>query len=280
MAVRQSTSILPAIGVFAGLLLLGFAGLIVVSPSVQDAARRLQYSGGASFGYITSTRSPSSFDSSDSSSLSDSSSEPLKSFESGSLDSSDWNNVWPKFSAFIGSSMGPLTVWLLLQALWAFCYNKKVVTPLGVDGTLDERMSDNQTQHMEAQNDFHNSFFGCFSDKWVCLQGLCCPMVRMAHTNSVSGVCAFWETLWCWCCCSWLTLGLGPSCLVMWWRLRLKNIMKVEENIVFDFCGSMLCPLISVCQMSTAVDAAMGYRTTGCCEYEMFGYKNEALYEE
>lgn len=252
----------------------------MVSPSAQDAARRLQYGGGSSFGYITTTRSPSSFDSSDSSSSSDISSEPSKSSESGSLDSSDWNNVYPKLSAAIGSSMGPLTIWLILQALWAVVYNSKVVTPLGQDGTLDERIEENKIQHMEAQNDFHNNFFGCFSDKWVCLQGLCCPMVRMAQTNSVSGVCAFWETLWCWCCCSWLTLGLGPSCLVMWWRLRLKNIMKVEENIGYDFCATMLCPLISVCQMSTAVDSAMGYQTTGCCEYELFSYKNEPLYEE
>jgi len=274
MAVRQTTSLLPAIGVVAGLLLLGFAGLIVVSPPLHNAARRLQFGGGASFGYITTTRAPSSFDSSDSSSSSDLSSEPLKSSESGSLDSLDWNRVFPKLSAFIGSSMGPLTVWLILQALWAFLYNSKVVKPLGENGTLDERMSD--SMQPEGQTDFYNSFLSCASDKWVCLQGLCCPMVRMAHTNAVSGVCGFWETLWCWCCCSWLSIGLGPSCLVVFWRLRLKNIMK--ESVVMDFCGTMLCPLISVCQMSTAVDSAMGYRTTGCCEYEL--YKGEALYEE
>lgn len=280
MAVRQTRSLLPAIGVVAGLLLLGFAALIAVSPSVHNAARRLQFTGGASFGYITSTRAPSSFDSSDSSSSSDLSSEPFKSSESDSLDSSEVNVVIPKLAGFIGSSMGPMTIWLILQALWAFIFNSKIVKPLCENGTLDERMEGAMRHEPEGPSDFHNGFFSCMSadNKWVCLQGLFCPMVRMAQTNAVSGVCGFWETFWCWCCCSWLSIGLGPSCLVVFWRLRLKNIMKVEDNILADFCGTMLCPVISVCQMSTAVDSAMGYKTTGCCEYEL--YKGEPLYEE
>jgi len=275
MSVRQTSGILPTVGALAGLLLLGFAGFIVVSsPAGVETTRRLQ---GSMFGYITSTRPPSSFDSSDSSSSSDYSSEPSKSFESGSLDSSDWNQVFPRLSAGFGSSMGPLTCWLILQVLFAFCYNKVVSNPIKETGTLDERMErmENAKDDMEGQMDFSNSFCECHKDKWVCLQGLCCPMVRMAHTNAVSGVCAFWETLWCWCCCSWLTVGLGPCCLVMWWRLRLKNIMKVEENILYDFCGTMLCPMISLCQMSTAVDSAMGYEVTGCCEYTMYSYKTD-----
>jgi Cys-rich protein (TIGR01571 family) len=170
--------------------------------------------------------------------------------------------------------MGPLTIWLILQAMWAIIYNKFVADPIKGDGTLDERMENAKLDDMEGQADFNNSFFSCFSDKWVFLQGLCCPMVRMAHTNSVSGVCAFWETLWCYCCCSWLTIGIGPCCLVMWWRLRLKNIMKVEENYFYDFCGTMICPMISICQMSTAVDSAMGYQVTGCCEYTPY-YNND-----
>lgn len=278
MALRGTAAILPTIGVLAGLLLLGFAGYISVSSSgaAGAAARRLQY-GVSSFGYMTSTRPPSSFDSSDSSSSSDYSLEGSKSFESGSLESSDVNVIYPKISAGLGSSMGPLTIWLILQAMWAIIYNKFVADPIKGDGTLDERMEYSgmdKSDDVERQ-DFDQKFFGCFGDKWVFFQVLCCPMVRVAHTNSVSGVCAFWETLWCYCCCSWLTIGIGPCCLIMWWRLRLKNIMKVEENYLYDFCGTMLCPMVSLCQMSTAVDSAMGYQVTGCCEYTPYQYQSD-----
>ena len=37
----------------------------------------------------------------------------------------------------------------------------------------------------------------------------------------------------------------------------------------------MLCPLMSICQMSTAVDSAMGYQVTGCCEYTPDAYESD-----
>lgn len=268
--VSQRASVPATVGALSGLCLLGFAGwLLVVSP---ESGRRLQ---NASFGYITSTRPPSSFDSSDSSSSSDISLEPSKSFESGSLRSSEYTVFFPKVTAAFGNSMGPLTIWLLLQAIWAIMYNKFVASPIKETGTLDERMDNAKMEDIEGQQDFNNGFLECHKDKWVCIQGLFCPMVRMAHTNAVSGVCAFWESLWCWCCCSWLTIGIGPCCLVMWWRLRLKNIMKVEESMLQDFCFTMLCPMLSLCQMSTAVDSAMGYQVTGCCEYTPYSYQSD-----
>merc|ERR1719261_2406094 len=55
------------------------------------------------FGYITTSRAPSSFDSSDSSS-SGSSLEPSKSFMSGSLDSSEWQYIWPKIWKQLGGT--------------------------------------------------------------------------------------------------------------------------------------------------------------------------------
>jgi len=191
------------------------------------------------------------------------------------MESSDINTVLPQVIGLIGSSMGPLTLWLILQCLFAILYHKMVAKPIFETDTLEERMDNAKLDEMEGQRDFHNGFCECYKDKWVCMQGLCCPMVRMAHTNSVSGVCPFWETLACYCCCSWLTIGMGPCCLVMWWRLRLKNIMKVEDNVAVDFCGTMLCPMISLCQMATAVDTAMGYQVTGICEYTAFAYQSD-----
>lgn len=264
---RGSTSAAPAVGMLIGMLLLGFAGVVVIMESTTvgqqltgtDSSRRLQ----VAFGYITTSKAPSSFDSSDSSSLG-SSLEPSKSSESGSFQSSEWGNVWPKLVRGLGGTVGGLTGTLLIQVIFAVLFYRAVTAPIVSSGTLDERMMSGADS---GASDFQNSIFGCLNDPWVCIQGLCCPMVRMAHTNAASGVCPFWESLWCWCCCAWLTLNFGPCCLLMWWRLRLKQIMRVDDNPVNDFCITLVCPQISICQMSSAVDYAMNYQTTGCCEY-------------
>lgn len=262
-----SSSPLPAVGMLLGMTLLGLAGFIVVSPPTSEGSlstgskkfleRRLQ-----GFGYITTSRRPSSFDSSDSSS-SGSILEPSNSFESGSLGSSDVNELLPKISKIMGGSMGWVTGSLLLQLLFGVLYQRMVVNKIMDAGLLDGRV-----QQDPGRNDFQNSFFQCTKDPWVCAQGLCCPLVRIAHTNAVSGICGFWETFWCMCCCSWLTMNIGPACLLMFWRQRLKSIMKLDDNPLTDFCLTILCPQLSVCQMATATDAALGYQASGCCEIE------------
>jgi len=238
-------------------------GSEIVAAGSKFLPRRLQ-----SFGYITTSKAPSSFDSSDSSS-SGSSFEPSKSLESGSMESSEWNVIWPKIASSCGSTMGWITGSLLIQVCFAILYHRTVVSPIVESGKLDHMMENGADA---GRNDFNNSFLGCTNDKWVCFQGLCCPMIRIAHTNAVSGVCPFWESLWCWCCCAWLTMNMGPVCLLLWWRLRLKNIMRMEDNTMSDFCLTIFCPQISLCQMSTAVDTAMRYQMTGCCEYTPFDY--------
>jgi Cys-rich protein (TIGR01571 family) len=252
----------------AGMLLLGFAGFIVIMPSESpestgtgDLQRRLQMG----FGYITTSRAPSSFDSSDFSS-SGSSFEPSKSLESGSFESSEWNQVWPQIASSMGSTMGSLTCSLLVQAAFAILYFRVMIEPIKDD------MGDLSAKNLAGGSDFSNGICECYKDKWVCAQTLLCPMVRIAHTNAVSGVCPFWESLWCWCCCAWLTVNIGPVCLLVWWRLRLKNIMRLEENAMTDFCATMFCPLLSVAQMSSAADNALGYQVTGCCEYTPYSY--------
>lgn len=269
---RGSISALPAVGMLIGLLLLGFAGVVLITSSTSVGQRRTESGEFLSrqlqgFGYITTSRSPSSLDSSDST-PSGSSFEPSKSSFSGSMESSEWNEVFPKILKTWGGSMGYVTFSLLIQFIFGILYSRVVTSPIVASGILSERMKDGRD---EGLNDFSNNICGCFDDRWVCLQGLCCPMVRIAHTNAVSGVCPFWESLWCYCCCAWLTLNIGPFCLLMWWRLRLKSIMKVEENMINDFCVTMLCPQISICQMSSAVDNAMNYQITGCCEYTPYG---------
>merc|ERR1719453_2727803 len=170
--------------------------------------------------------------------------------------------------------MGPVTTSLIIQALFAILYFRVVTSPIQDSSKLDERMMNSDGGQGD---DFNVGIFECYKNKWVCLQGLCCPMVRISHTNAVSGVCPFWESLWCWCCCAWLTLNVGPFCLLMWWRLRLKNLMRVEEHPINDFCVTMICPQVSICQMSSAVDDAMGYKITGCCEYTPYSYEGTML---
>jgi Cys-rich protein (TIGR01571 family) len=150
-------------------------------------------------------------------------------------------------------------------------YYRLVVKEVVVEGeTLIERGEILDT----GRNDFDNAMLDCTKNKWVCMHGLCCPMVRTAHTNAVSGICGFWETIICWCCCSWITLGLGPSCLLIYFRTYLKKIMGISDNPALDFCITLFCPCLSVCQMGVAVDTTMGYRVTGCCEVVFDSYGN------
>jgi len=262
-----SSSVLPAVGMLLGMLLLGLAGFILIVPSTPAApantgagkflARRLQ-----GFGYITTSHIPMSFGSSDSS-ISSGSGSSMESSKS-SLGSADPTQIGPKIGKSIGGLAGWFTLSLLLQLCFAAVYNRFVTEPLIDRGKLDERVIQ---EPLRDPTDFNNGIFACKDDRWVLIQGLCCPMVRIAHTNAVSGVCGFWESMWCWCCCAWMTMNVGPTCLLMYWRMRLKSIMRLEDNVLTDFCITIACPQLSVCQMGTAVDTALGYKVTGCCHY-------------
>jgi Cys-rich protein (TIGR01571 family) len=257
---------LSTIGVIAGMLLLVFAGISAIvatsTPAQAGTVEEMLPRSLQVLGYITTTQMPSSFDSSDSSS-SGSSFEPSKSLESGSLRSSDARNVFLIIGKSVGSAWLTTTLTLLVQAVFAALYYRTVVQPEMDDSvTLAER--DPFGGH--GNNDFDNNICEFHKNPWVCLHGLCCPMVRTAHTNEAAGICGFWATIFCWCSCSWLTLGFGPCCLLVYWRMMLKSIMKIGDNIITDFCVTLMCPWLSVCQQANALDNAMGYRVTGCCE--------------
>jgi len=272
---KPKTVVLSTIGALCGFLLLAFAGISAVVASFDDDSgvsvsmenmldRRLQI-----IGFITTTKYPSSFDSSDSSSFG-SSMEPSKSSESGSLRSSDAPHVFRAIASWTGSIWLTTTISLLLQFIFAVLYYRSAVTTVLDDdnGTLIERGPKMET----GRSDFDNSICDFSKNPWVCIDGFCCPMVRQAHTNAASGLCGFWSTMFCWCCCSWMTLGIGPSCLVIYWRMMLKSIMGVGDNPIIDFCLTLICPWLSICQMATALDNSMGYRMVGCCQVAATGY--------
>jgi hypothetical protein len=55
---------------------------------------------------------------------------------------------------------------------------------------------------------------------------------------------------------------------MVYWRMRLKEIMGIEDHILNDFCVTLFCPMLSICQQGTAVDIKMGYQVQGCCDLE------------
>jgi hypothetical protein len=288
------------IGTFVGMCLLCFAGVNVVlsnSPALRGAPtagvvgdvdpRRLQFT--QNLGPITTTVMGSIFDSSDSSSFG-SSFEPSKSIESlssGSLPSMDLRIIWDAMLSYTTAIWITVTATLCVQVLFGLCYYMKVVKPFG-DETMLEEMNDEKghgsTNRVSQRNDrasrsegrgfdFDEPITGCMTNRWVCFHGLCCPMVRQAHTNQVAGICGFWETMCCWCCCTWVTLGLGPSCLVVFWRVNLKTLMGFStDDVINDFCISCLCPQLSICQMATTVDRTMDSEVVGVCNIRNSGY--------
>jgi Cys-rich protein (TIGR01571 family) len=267
---QQTASKSACIGMLGGLLLLGFAGTLVLTPSsrFEGELRRLQsvvvgnttYNNSFEASAAETSSSGSSFKSSgslassSSGSIGDSSASLYKSSgaaTSGILSLAGW---------LTGSIWGQLLVWFC----FAFIYNKKAVAPVLEDmGTLADK--EIVIDEDEQEDDFENGIFGCFDNKWVCLHGFFCPVVRQAQTNAVAGVCGFWETVLCWACCAMWSANLGPCCLMVMWRKQIKEVMGVEDHIMNDICCTLFCPLLSLCQMGAAVDEKSGYETTGCC---------------
>jgi len=299
--VQQAAPMYACVGMLAGMLLLGFAGTIVVmTPSayvaeleqegaafvkeaslhfLQDNSRRLQAPlidpntqlpvninplGG--FGFTTTTTMRSAFDSSDTSSSSASSwssLEPSKSIYSSSSGSFQQSGARAEawvytFSTWAGTTWGQL----VLMMCFAFFYHKNVVAPIVArEGTLEDK----ELPH-SGEDDFENGICGCFDDPWVIVHGICCPLVRIAHTNAVAGVCGFWETALCCCFCSAISANLGPCCLMVYWRKQVKDVMGIEDHLMNDICCTLFFPGLSLCQQAIAVDRAMGYEVTGFCK--------------
>lgn len=210
------------------------------------------------------------FDSSDSSS-SGSSSEPFKSFESASSTSSGL--AAEQFGSLWVAAGGTTIIQLCIMICFAVCYNMKAVQPvLDSRGTLRAMNIPDQ-----GNDDFENGICECFGDKWVCFHSFCCPLVRMAHTNALAGVMGFWESVMVWCCCSFMSVGLGPCCLMVYWRMRLKDIMSIREHALNDLFVTFCCPFLSVCQQASAVDTKFGYQVVGCCDLEWAEEEQETL---
>jgi Cys-rich protein (TIGR01571 family) len=213
----------------AGMLLLGFAGVLVATvPS--HTLEEMQTQGRRLQVTVTATPAPAEVS-------------PAGFFGIG----------W-------GSSFGSL----LISICFAFLYKKNTVDKIVAEkGTLSDRKIPET-----GDDDFENGICECFDDIWVCIHGLFCPIVRMAHTNEVSGILGFWPTVAAWFCCQVLTGGIGNCCMMVYWRKQLKGIMGIDDNLLCDVFVTCVCPNLSVCQSATAVDRALGYEVVGCCDLE------------
>jgi len=324
--INQQPLILPCIGMVGGVLLLSFAGILVVMTPMsyvtelgeqgaaiaaertqhflQASPRRLNWFDQITYSPMTTTpltTTPlwatismtttvtattrtytthlSSLDSSDGNSLSGSSSESSKSSESQSSLAMPLEQEHAL--AVVLPYQTSMIVEVLVMLCFAICYHQCAVRPI-IDefGTLHSRRNvdtdplygDEDDEYRKGSKDFENGKFGCLGDIWVTVHGCICPLPRMGHTNEVAEVCGYWETIICFSCCAMLTCGLGPFCLVTYWRKRVKEAMGIDHFGCSDCLISVFCMHFSVCQQSTAVDRKMGYVVSGCCDVTPTGF--------
>jgi Cys-rich protein (TIGR01571 family) len=288
--VKGNPSVLACCSMLVGMLLLSFAGIVMVmspqslvvelrkqSSTFLEGTRRLGTDPltGQYIPIYTTTR-PSIFDSSDSS-FSGSSLESSKSLESDS--SSSGMTPQNEGVSVAGDSAAYWTgifIDALIMTCFAAIYYQNAVEPVLQTGNMLTRYGYGYKQYV--QDDFDNGICDCFSDMWVCIHGLCCPLVRMAHTNAVAGIHGYWQSVLIYFCCQVVGCGIGPCCLMVYWRKQLKDIMGIEDHILNDAIVTCCCPGLSICQQATAVDQAMGYEVTGCCtlEYGDGSYNNDS----
>lgn len=277
----------------AGMLLLCFAGtLIVMTPSAQVV--RLEQEGAAiakeashhflqgnlrrlqiidpntqlpvnTYYGSTTTTMMSASDSSDQSSSSASSWSSLDPSKSVYSSSGSLQQSGPRVEGWLYSAMAwSGTAWgqLAIMMCFAIFYHKNAIAPIvDREGTLDDK----DLPHTD-KDDFENSICGCMADPWVVVHGICCPLVRIAATNELAGVCGFWETAICFFCCAVFSANLGPCCLMVYWRHAVKDVMGIDDHLCNDICCTLFLPGLSLCQQAIAVDRAMGYESTGCCK--------------
>jgi len=226
------SKVAPLIGMLAGMLLLGFAGtLMVMGPSSVDleaGARRL-------------------------------------SLLTGTNTTAQQQTLQTTGRSWFGGIAGNMFLSLLFGVLYK---SHTVDEILSEKKTLKDQGYQQSPDDNGDNDDFEHSIFGCFSNPWVMIHGLCCPVVRMAHTNTVAGIGGFWGTAVMLCCCAGLTGNLGTCCLMVYWRKQLKEAMGIEDHLVNDMIVTCLCPYLSICQQGSAVDSALGYEVTGCCDLE------------
>lgn len=231
----------------AGFLLLATAGILVLTSPSQDVkqlrGRFLQATGQYNGGQVGLSGTPSS---------------DLAS-GSGSFDNSLFGGNHYYTAAPAGVVGGEWIVYIVMGLLcggYAWFYKLSVV----------DQIAPLPPQNGSGKDDFDVGICDCLWDAFLCfpLAIPCCVYVRQAHTNQVTGICGFWTTFWAYflggLCC-----GIGPCCLTVFFRMKLKEHMGIEDHIMNDLCCAWACAPCAVGQVAMAVDQKLGYEVDACC---------------
>lgn len=147
-------------------------------------------------------------------------------------------------------------------ACFAFIYKDKVVN--GIPPLRQQPMS--------TMQDFSQGIYQCFVDQQMCLHSFFCCAVRAAHTWHVAGLCEYWPSLFLiflvdctkWACCL-------DACVFTYFRMKLKQKLGIEPDLMMDFVFSAFCPWCAVAQEAMAVDEELGVTVECCCQSYLAG---------
>lgn len=237
---------MSVVGMLMGLLLLTSAGILVfvVDPKaasgISSPARFLQTGVGAEQTGLSGTPS-------------DSSSSGSKSFDNSLFGG---NHVTLAPFGVAGGEFIAYIVGAFLTIIYAFFYKQHVV----------DQIAPMRKQPATGRDDFEVNICDCFMDACTCVHLLlpCCQFVRQSHTNEVTKICGFWPTFFAYAvsgvCCM-----LGPCCLTVYFRMKLKEHMGIEDHLLNDLCCAWLCFPCAIGQQGMAVDQKLGYEVELCC---------------
>lgn len=271
-----------AFTILLGFGLLAFAGVLVGTSSSEDfqaelqaglrgsqnSLRRLQWWNETVNNFTLSNMSESSSSGPSASLTSFDSS--LKSFNSMDSLSSGSLEKHMKSGLMTYYGMGGSGQWLVnitIMLIYAAIYKTKVV----------DKITPMVHQPPTGKDQFEFGLCDCLTDPQVCCLVIFCPLVRIAHTNQVSGVCDYWETFCCMAICS--CFVVGPCCLNVYFRMHLKDNMGIQDHCFEDLCVTFFCFNCSVGQQGMSIDRKLGYDVKCCCDLQwtgMGGMGNEA----
>jgi Cys-rich protein (TIGR01571 family) len=146
---------------------------------------------------------------------------------------------------------------LVIVIVFAVCYNSWVVREVGV---LQQRP-------MNTLTDFTQGLCSCWGNFHMCLHTVCCLPCRAAHTWNGAQLCEFWPSIFLQCmagmtgapCCVHL-------CIFTYYRMKLKEKLGIQPNMVLDCLVSCCCPCCSIAQEAMAIDEELGVAVECCCK--------------
>lgn len=193
----------------------------------------------------------------------DSSGSGIKSFDNSLFGG---NHVTLAPFGVAGGEFAAYIVGAFFSIIYAFLYKGWVV----------DEIEPLRKQPTTGKDDFDVNICDCWMDACMCVQLIlpCMQYVRAAHTNAVTNTCGFWETFLAYLVTG-LCCGLGPCCLTVFFRMKLKEHMGIEDHILNDLCCAWFCMPCAIGQQALAVDQKLGYEVELCCKLKFDNGRDE-----